>query len=311
MFLIPIIVFLLRIYSKLTAGICRCSSQLVGKVVIITGGNAGIGFETAKDLAERGAKVILACRNEELGLAAARRIVELTGNSNVHCRLLNLASLKSVREFAKQILESESRLDILINNAGAVYLNKQKTEDGLLIEMQTNHFGPFLLTNLLLPLLKSSAPSRIINVSSAAHNFGHLDFSDLNMEKVPEKKKTDFQVYGNTKQCNILMTVELSRRLEGTGVTANSLHPGLVSTDIMKNCNSFFTRMFFKFMMKIGKSVWEGAQTSIYLAVSPELKDVSGQYFSDCKLKEASVLSTDPILARNLWEKSELLVQLK
>lgn len=296
---------------KLTCGMCECSRHLVGKVVIVTGGNAGIGYETAKNLAERGAKVILACRDEERGNNAKNKIIAETGNKDVHFKKLDLASFRSVREFAKDILDTEKRLDILINNAGAIGLGNKKTEDGLLVGMQINHFGPFLLTNLLLPLLKSSAPSRIINVSSMGHTYGEIDFQNLNMEKETEKTYSDMKVYTNSKLCNVLMTVELSRRLENTGVTTNSLHPGAVSTEIGKHIkNPCYYYLLWIAMKLFYKSAWEGAQTTIYLATSPEGGAVSGLYFSDCKPKNTSRLARDKELARKLWEESERIVNL-
>lgn len=304
-----VIVITLKLYSKLTCGICKYSGHLVGKVVIITGANAGIGFETAMDLAQRGAKVLMACRNENLAINACRRIIEYTGNQHVYYRHLDLASFKSVREFALHIIETEKRLDILINNAGAYRVERMKTEDGMLLTMQTNHLGPFLLTNLLLPLLKNTAPSRIINVSSYLHVHGTVDVDDLNMNKVDDKQYTAFKAYSNTKLCNVLMTTELCKRLQGTGVTVNCLHPGVVATEIMTDSN-FLYNLVLKVLRKFSKTPWEGAQTSIYLAVSPDIEDISGNYFSDCKESRFSNLAADCELARRLWKKSEELVEL-
>lgn len=303
---------LFKLYLKLTCGICECSRHLVGKVALVTGGTAGIGYETAKNLAERGAKVIVASRDENRGKAARDSIIVETGNHDVHFKKLDLASFRSVREFAKDILQIEQRLDILINNAGALGLGYKKTEDGLLVGMQINHFGPFLLTNLLLPLLKSSAPSRIINVSSMAYSHGKIDFQNLDMEKETEKTFSEIAAYSNSKLCNVLMTVELSRRLENTGVTTNSLHPGAVSTEIGKHiANPFYKYLLWIAMKLFYKSAWEGAQTSIYLATSPEGAAVTGRYFSDCMPKKTSQLAQDKDLARKLWEESERIVQLK
>uniref|UniRef100_A0A2A4IXN8 Retinol dehydrogenase n=1 Tax=Heliothis virescens TaxID=7102 RepID=A0A2A4IXN8_HELVI len=301
----------LKIYCKLTTGICRSSKHLVGKVTIVTGGNKGIGYETCKDFAERGAKVILACRSERLGTAARDAIVSATGNADVHFRQLDLSSLASVRAFAEGILKTEKRLDILVNNAGVFEVENKKTEDGLLLAMQTNHFGPFLLTNLLLPLLKSSAPSRIVNVSSGAYRFGKLEFDNLNAEKETNETYSFSQVYQNTKLFNILMTVELAKRLEGTKVTTNSLHPGLVATDIILNVKNVFYKLFILFGNSFSKTSWEGAQTSIYLAVSPEVEGISGKYYSDCHEKTLKGIANDKDLARKLWDVSEKVVGLK
>ncbi|KAI8424314.1 hypothetical protein MSG28_002863 [Choristoneura fumiferana] len=304
-----ILVTCIWLFNKLTCGICKSSRHLVGKVIVISGGNAGIGYETAKDLAARGARVILGCRDEGRGTAARDRIVAATGNQDVHYRHLDLASLKSVREFADNFNKTEKRLDVLINNAGAFASEFKKTEDGLLLEMQSNHFGPFLLTNSLLPLLKSSAPSRIINVSSIAHQGGSIDFENLNAEKETEKTYGKINIYCNTKLCNILTAVELDRRLKGTGVTVNSLHPGIIVTDITKNDTLF--RMIMPLLKMFCKNTWEGAQTTIHLAVAPEVASISGQYFRDCREGKPNLVAQDPEVAKKLWEVSEKLVKLK
>ncbi|KPJ08901.1 Retinol dehydrogenase 11 [Papilio machaon] len=299
-------------YSRLTLGICKSSRHLVGKVVIVTGGNAGIGYETAKDLADRGARVIIACRNEVRGISARDSIIKATGNNDVHYRNLDLASLKSVKKFADDFLKTENRLHILINNAGVFASDNVKTEDGLLLGTQVNHFGPFLLTSLLLPLLKSSAPSRIINVSSIAYAKCEMDLQNLNAEKENEKSYQKINLYGMSKLCNILMAVELSHRLKDTGVTANSLHPGLVRTDILYDINVFGFQLILPLVKLFTKSAWEGAQTSIYLAVSPEVDDISGKYFVDCRVKKTVKRNGyDLELAHKLWELSEKYVGLK
>lgn len=307
-FILALIFFALLLYTKLVCGYCKCSKHLVGKVVIVTGGNAGIGFETAKDMAERGAKVILACRNEQRGIEARDCIVKHTGNEDVHFKQLDLASFRSVKVFVDDIIKNEKRLDVLINNAGMFGDSQYKqTEDGLLLDIQSNHFGPFLLTCLLLPLLKSSAPSRIINVSSAGHKYvKNLDLDNLNMSK---ETYSSFVAYANSKLCNILMTTELARKLKGTGVTANAVHPGGVNTNIvgnvpiLKHLNLLVKVLF--------KTPWEGAQTPIYLAVSPEVEGVSGYYYDECSQAPTTHLARDENLAQKLWELSEKVVKLK
>ncbi|CAH2105547.1 unnamed protein product [Euphydryas editha] len=280
---------------------------MVGKTVIITGGNCGIGFETAKNLADRGARVIIACRSIKRGSAATKEIIKATGNKDVEYRQLDLASFRSVREFCENILKTEKRLDVLINNAAAGGLGNYKTEDGNHVGMQVNYFGPFLLTNILLPLLKSSAPSRIINVSSAIHKYGEMDFENLNMEKY----WSDYLVYANSKLYLNLMTLELSRRLRGTNVTVNALHPGVAATNIFRNIKSDILRNIVLIVLNfLYKSVWEAAQTSIYLAVAPEIQNVSGRYFSNCQEATPSKLSRDPEIAERLWKESEKIVKL-
>ncbi|KPJ08900.1 Retinol dehydrogenase 13 [Papilio machaon] len=284
-----IFVFVLWTYCKLSVGICKCKNHLVGKVAVITGGCTGIGFETAKDLAERGARVIITDIDDKRGINAKNEIIAATKNSDIHYNHLDLASFKSVKKFAAEIITQEKRLDILINNAGVFGSENVKTEDGLLLGMQVNYFGPFLLTNLLLPLLKSSKPSRIINVSSMISYFGTIDLQNLNMEKeTPETYKRE-KVYANSKLCLILITHELGRMLKGTGVTANCLHPGVSLTEMSGNTNIALIAYSLPWLKLFWKTKWEAAQTSVYLAVSPEVADVTGKYFRDCR--ESSALS--------------------
>lgn len=305
-FVTVLIIGIVKVYNKLTVGICRSSLHMVGKVVVVTGGNSGIGLETAKDLACRGARVILACRSVRRAAAAKEEIISFSGNSDVHCQQLDLSSLRSVREFCAHILKTEKRLDVLINNAGAGGLGNCKTADGLHVGMQVNYFAPFLLTCSLLPLMKSSAPSRIVNVSSVMHKYGEMDFENLNMEKY----WSDYLVYANSKLFLNLMSLELSRRLEGTGVTVNCLHPGVAATNLFRNISNSFIRSVVKngigFMLQ---SSWEAAQTSIHLSVSPEVKSVSGKYFCDCRERKPSKLSQDKELAKRLFSESERLVK--
>ncbi|KAG6441479.1 retinol dehydrogenase 13-like [Manduca sexta] len=303
---IAVIVILFKVYQKLTLGICRSSAHMVGKVVIVTGGNSGIGLETAKDLANRGAKVILACRSVRRGEAAKEEIVKFSGNTNVICKQLDLASFRSIRDFCEDIVKNEQRLDVLINNAGAGGLGNYKTPDGLHVGMQVNYFGPFLLTCLLLPLLKSSTPSRIINVSSMMHKYGELDFDNLNMEKY----WSDYLVYANSKLFLNMMTLELSKRLQGTRVTVNCLHPGIAATNIIRNIPSeIIKRVIEKVVGFMFQSTWEASQTTILLAVAPELQSVSGKYFSHCREAKPSKLSLDADNAKKLWSESERLVK--
>lgn len=311
--LILLIIFtyaLIYVYAKLSIGICKCSRHLVGQVVIVTGGNAGIGYETAKDFAERGARVILACRNESRGNAAKESIIRATGNSDVHFRHLDFASLSSVRRFVDEINRNENRLDILVNNAAINGSQNVKTDDGLLLGMQTNYFGPFLLTCLLLPLLKSSAPSRVVNVSSMAHGRAYLDLNNLNMEKETKETFNKGKVYAVSKLCNVLFSLELSKRLKGTGVTSNSLHPGVVDTEILNEIDSRLFHILKPLIKPLFKNQRQGAQTTIYMSVSPEVKDVSGKYFRDCKIADLSTeQARDSELARKLWKATEKLLK--
>ncbi|CAH1261989.1 RDH12 [Branchiostoma lanceolatum] len=289
---------------------CRSKARLDGKTVIITGANQGIGFETAKDLAGRGAKIILACRDLTRAQKAADGIKEKTKNENIIVHQLNLASLASVSSFAQKINETEEQLNILINNAGVMAPPKSNTEDGFELQFGVNHLGPFLLTNLLMDLLKKSAPSRVVSVSSSLHKEGRVDFDDLPWEK---REYVPFDAYGDSKIATIFFTRELARKLEGTGVTTYSLHPGVIKTDLYQHLG---TSMGWKsgiintFAKWFGKNLVQGAQTTIHCAVTEGLEEKSGQYFSDCAPKQPNSRARDDDVARRLWEVSEKLVGL-
>ncbi|XP_013184157.2 retinol dehydrogenase 14-like [Amyelois transitella] len=294
---------LIRMLNKLSNGRCYADTVMSGKVVIVTGANSGIGYATALELARRGAKVIAACRDDERGKAAVSSIIKRTGNQSVKYIHLDLSSFDSIRKFVKEFKSSEAKLDVLINNAGAGGLGRKKTADGIVRDMQVNHFGPFLLTLLLVPILRKSAPSRVVIVSSILHKFGTI--ARINEENAYGY----FQTYCNSKLCNVLFSNELARRLEGTGVVVNSLHPGQVNTSLYKataleKLRSLVLYTFFK-------SPEEGAQTSIYLAVSDECDLVSGRYFADCEEGNMSAKARDEGLAKRLWSMSEQLVKLR
>ncbi|XP_063835925.1 retinol dehydrogenase 12-like [Ostrinia nubilalis] len=285
------------LYCKLTCGINKCSKHLVGKVVVVTGGSQGIGFETAKDLASRGARVIIGCRNVERGKTAVYKIKKETGNKEVYFKPLNLASFTSVEEFTTYLAKNENRLDVLINNAEVFGAGYQLTDDDLLVDMQANHFGPFLLTFLLTPLLKSSAPSRVVNVSSVAHTSAAFDLEDLNFDS---KKYNAHKVYSTSKLYTMLTTVELAKNLKEYGVTVNCLHPGSVETDVVSRMPLF--KYIAPIVRPILKTPWEAAQTSIYLAVSPEVSDVTGKYFVDCREQRTIKAARDPASALKIHE---------
>ncbi|KAF6731841.1 Retinol dehydrogenase 11 [Oryzias melastigma] len=282
-----------------------CPVQLTGKTAIVTGANTGIGKFIALDFARRGARVILACRSESRGTAAVNEIRQITGNADVHLRLLDVSSMASVREFAKKILEEEKALHILVNNAAVSGLPRQITKDGFEASFATNHLGPFLLTNLLLDLLKRSAPSRIVTVSSLNHKRGKVDFSNFHGENLDYYMD---QVYNNTKLHNIICTNELARRLQGTGVIANSVHPGVVMTEVMRHYPFWIRYPFNAIGFFFFKSSEEGAVAPIYCAVSEELEGVTGKYFdSDCSLVLPAPLARDPALAVKDFEVCERL----
>uniref|UniRef100_A0A3Q3K360 Uncharacterized protein n=1 Tax=Monopterus albus TaxID=43700 RepID=A0A3Q3K360_MONAL len=272
----------------IAGGVCCCSVRLDGKTVLITGANTGIGKETSRALACRGARVVMACRDLTRAERAAEEIRQSTGNGNIVIRHLDLASLYSVRQFAKDFLDSEDRLDILINNAGVMMCPRWLTEDGFETQLAVNHLGHFLLTNLLLPMLKSSAPSRVITVSSIS--------------------------YRQSKLANVLFSRELAQQLRGSGVSSFCLHPGVIRTELGRHIHGWFPLMRMLLIIPsllFMKTPSQGCQTSVYCAVMPGLEARSGQYFSDCGEKEAAPEGQDDVVARKLWEESARLVGLK
>jgi len=225
---------MIRKYTS--GGVCRSEAKLDGKTVIITGGNTGIGKETAIDLAKRNARVILACRSEEKGKKAEVDVRRESGNSDVHFYQLDLSSFESIKKFAKEVLKEESRVDILINNAGVMLCPYMKTVDGFETQFGVNHLGHFLLTNLLLDRIKQAPEGRIVNVSSSAHAFS----VPLNLDTInSEDKYGAFNAYNQSKLANVLFTRELAKRLEGTNVITTSLHPGLVDTELQRHTMFF------------------------------------------------------------------------
>lgn len=303
-------VVLLALRRWLAGGVCRSQARLDGKTVIVTGANTGIGKETALDMARRGARVILACRDEARANKAADEIRRRSGNGNVVVKIVDLASLQSVRNMAKDVNETEERLDILINNAGIVGCPKLQTEDGFEMHFGVNHLGHFLLTNCLLDLLKRSTPSRIVNVSSLAHEKGKIDFDDINKEK----NHTPFTCYQQSKLANVLFTRELANRLQGTGVTAYSLHPGVIYTEIWRHLRPtlpLWKRFVIRPLLHLLKTPRQGAQTTIYCAVDESLEGVSGLYYSDCAPKEAAPQGRDDAAAKRLWDLSASMVGLE
>ncbi|GFY64258.1 hypothetical protein TNIN_149071 [Trichonephila inaurata madagascariensis] len=281
--------------------------KLNGKTVVITGGNTGIGKETARDLAERGAKVIISCRDIKKGREAAEEIRQEIKDANVIVKQLDLASFSSIQQFAQEIQRSEPQINILINNAGVAVCPKSKTTDGFELQFGVNHLGHFLLTNLLMDKIKASAPARIVNVASAAHFIGDINFGDINMEK----NYNALMAYCNSKLANILFTRELAKKLEGTGVSTYSLHPGCVHTELSRNISSVngIIGSIYDFVMKLTfMSARKGASTTIYCAVEESLASESGLYYTACRSVQPSTTATDDALAKKLWEFSEDLI---
>ncbi|XP_031603284.1 retinol dehydrogenase 11-like isoform X1 [Oreochromis aureus] len=293
----------------IAGGVCHSKARLDGKTVLITGANTGIGKETAVDMARRGARVILACRDMEKANKAAEEVKKRSGNDSVIVRKLDLASLQSIRQLAKDVLASEERLDVLINNAGIMSCPKWKTEDGFEMQFGVNHLGHFLLTNCLLDLLKKSSPSRIVNVSSLAHERGQIYFDDINQDKDYQPWRS----YAQSKLANVLFTRELANRLQGTGVTAYSLHPGVIHTELGRHfwpTVPLWKRVFYMPLVFFVKNPTEGAQTTIYCAVEESLQNESGLYYSDCAPKTAAPQGLDDEAAKKLWELSASMVGL-
>ncbi|KAL7393868.1 hypothetical protein ABVT39_017177 [Epinephelus coioides] len=295
----------------IAGGVCRSTVRLDGKTVLITGANTGIGKETSRDMARRGARVVMACRDLTRAERAAEEIRQSTGNGNVVIRHLDLASLYSVRQFAKDFLDTEDRLDILINNAGVMMCPRWLTEDGFETQLAVNHLGHFLLTNMLLPKLKSSAPSRVITVSSIAHRGGRIDFEDLFFSK---KKYSSLESYRQSKLANVLFARELARRLRGSCVYSFSLHPGVIRTELGRHVHGWFPLLGALLSLPsllLMKTPYQGCQTTVYCAVMPGLESLSGRYFSDCAEKEVAPEGRDDLVAKRLWEESARLVGLK
>jgi retinol dehydrogenase 14 len=277
--------------------------KMNGKVCMITGANAGIGKVTALELAKRGAIVVMVSRSQERGEEACREIIMQSGNTQVDLLIADLSSQASIRALAAAFKQKYDRLDVLVNNAGAIFYERQESPDGLEMTFAVNHMAYFLLTILLLDLLKQSAPARIINVSSNAHQAGKIDFDDLQNKRSYQ----GFSVYSESKLQNILFTRELARRLEGTGVTANVLHPGFVQTNFGKGNTGIIARIFGAINKLFGISPEQGAETTVYLATSPEVEGVTGEYFVKKKLTQPSTRARDMESARRLWVESERL----
>ncbi len=275
------------------------------KVVLVTGANSDIGRAASLALAKMGATVVMVARNQEKGEAARSEIVRESQNGSVDLLIADLSSLESVRQLATEFQRKYSRLQVLINNAGLFNQRRHVTMDGYEDTFATNYLAPFLLTNLQLDLLKASAPSRIINVSSVGHYSGHINFDDLNLEK----EYGGWKAYGQSKLALVLFTHELAKKLQGTGVTVNALHPGTVATNIWSRPLGpvGFIMALPKLFMTTPK---QGAETIVYLASSPDAKDLNGEYMEKLKVKKSSDESYDEEIAQRLWDVSAKLTRL-
>jgi len=251
-----------------------------------------------------GAEVVIGCRSKNKGEAARAEIVAKTGNKKVELMLVDVSSKESIRKFAKDFIASHKRLDLLVNNAGVYLTRRTTTVDGLESTFATNYLGPFLLTSLLLDLLRKSAPSRIVNVTSDAHNGARINFDDLQ----GEKKFSGWNAYGQSKLAQILFTHELAKKLDGSQVTVNSAHPGVVRTNFARN-NGGLIAMGFRIIGIFFISPATAAQRILYVATSPDLEEVSGRYFTKMREAKSSPESYDEDAASRLWQVSEKLIE--
>lgn len=283
------------------------SGHLVGKTALVTGATSGIGFHTALGLAREGAHVILGGRDEERARKSVKVIRRETEAPRIDYLIADMSSMAGVRSFAEQILNQYSRLDILVNNVGGLFFTRQISEDGYEKTFALNHLSYFLLTELLKDLLIASAPARIVNVSSTAHQNSQIDFEDLHSTR----RYRGMTAYGQSKLANLLFTYELATRLADTGVTANALHPGFVRTALgMKNSNPVLAALIW-LVFRAGMSAERGARTSLLLASSPELEEVTGKYYSAGNQVRSSRMSYDKAAAARLWDLSEELTGLR
>jgi NAD(P)-dependent dehydrogenase (short-subunit alcohol dehydrogenase family) len=265
------------------------------KVVLITGATSGIGKETAVGLAKLGATIVFTARDMDRGRTTKDVIIEESENDKVDFIHCDLASFDSIRSCCKEFRDKYERLDVLINNAGTWDFKRRESRDGIENTFAVNYVAPFLMTNLLLDILKKSAPSRIINVASAVHG-GKINFDDVEFKN----SFSGWRAYRQSKLALILFTRLLAEKLKDTGVTVNCMHPGFVATNLGRNAN-FLYRAFFRLL---GRDPKKGAETSIYLASSPELEKITGEYFADKKIKKSSSRSYDMQVAKKLWDLS-------
>ncbi|MDB4941288.1 MAG: short-chain dehydrogenase [Labilithrix sp.] len=279
--------------------------SMQGKRVVITGASSGIGRTSTLALARQGADLSLVVRDRAKGEAVAAEVRALGVGNDVRVFLADLASLVAVRRVGEELAAAHASVDVLLNNAGGVYSERITTVDGYETTMATNHLAPFLLTRQLLPAVKKAAAGRIVNVSSEAHRQGTIDFADLMSERKPY---SGFRVYCASKLANILFTTELARQLEGTTVTTNSLHPGVIASGFARN-NQGIIGFGAKLLAPFFSTPEKGSRTSVFLASDPSVSGISGRYFDASKPKKPSREARDPAVARKLWKASEELVE--
>jgi NAD(P)-dependent dehydrogenase (short-subunit alcohol dehydrogenase family) len=306
-------------------GMADSNGSMAGKICLVTGATAGIGEVTARELARREAVVVIVGRSQERCEATVQAIRHQTGNPSVEFLVADLSSQAEIRRLAREFLERHSRLHVLVNNAGALFVHRRDSVDGIEMTLALNHLAYFLLTDLLLDTLRASTPARIVNVSSGAHKlvqefdfedpqartrrsgfwgYGGSGFASLLFTLFKPMHHPAFLQYSQTKLANLLFTYELARRLEGTGVTANALHPGFVASRFTAG-NGVFGWFIRRWAGLFAISVEEGAKTPIYLATSPEVEGVTGRYFVKQKEVPSSAASRDEATASRLWKLSE------
>jgi retinol dehydrogenase-12 len=296
--------------SNICAGVCKITKDLTGQVVIITGGNTGIGKETARTLAKMNATIILACRDPKRALPVVDELKNDTKNLSIEFMQLDLSDLSSIRKFTEEFKNKYQQLNILINNAGVMAIPERNvTKDGFEMQFGTNHLGHFYLTNLLLEVIERSAPSRIINLSSRGHTMcNKLNWEDIMYEK--NYAGNHWQVYGQSKLANILFTKKLQQKLENKNVKVVSLHPGVVQTELARHVKQQWFVGTILFLAKpLYKNAVSGAQTSLQCALEDHDKLAGGMYYSDCKVKKESKAALSQENADRLWTLSEELIE--
>ena len=280
------------------------TGSMTGKTVLITGGTGGIGKAAAIGLARMGARVGITGRDRARAIVAAADITRESGNAAVDVFVADMSSQAEVRRLATGVLATYPRLDVLLNNVGGFWAHRHLTAEGLEHTFALNHLAPYLLTNLLLDRLIASSPARVVTVSSGAHSMGKIDFDDL----MGERNYSGSRAYNQSKLANVMFTYELARRLDGTGVTANALHPGLTSTAFSAEDPAL--GLLVRIMRPFMRSAAKGADTAVFLASAPEAEGVTGRYFADRKARKSSATSYDTAAIARLWQVSADLVGL-